>query len=253
MTTTLVIRFSSLGDVAITIPALYSVAKNYPDDRFLLLTRNVWRSLFVNKPPNLMIFHVHTKGEHKGIKGMMRLLREVSSTVHKKKVKVADLHGVIRSFVLDCYFRLKGFPVAVIDKGRNEKRELIRQENKIMRPLKTSLDRYREVLEKLGYDSSLNFTGLFPEKPVNEQIKIGIAPFAKHRGKIYPLEQMENVVFLLNKLPNLQITLLGSKEERKLLETWVEKYPNVTSAAGHLSLQEELFLMNQMNLIVSMD
>jgi len=129
----------------------------------------------------------------------------------------------------------------------------VRQEKKIMQPLKTSIDRYKEVFEKSGYDSSLSFTGLFPEKPVKEQKIIGIAPFAKHRGKMYPLDQMEEVISRLSELPNLQIMLWGAKDERRLLELWASQYPNVTCVAGQLSLPEELSLMNQMNLMVSMD
>jgi len=253
VTTTLVIRLSSLGDVAITIPVLYSVAEKYPDDHFLLLTKDAWQSLFVNKPSNLTVFSVYTKGKHKGIRGIIRLLCELSSVIQTKEVKSADLHGVIRSYLIDCYFRFRGCRVAVIDKGRKEKRQLVRQKHKIRQPVKTSLDRYRKVFEKLGYDSSLCFTGLFPEKPTKEQIRIGIAPFAKHKGKTYPLEQMEEVVCRLSELPNLQIVLWGSKEESKLLECWAEKYRNVSSAAGRMSLQEELSLMNQMDLMVSMD
>jgi len=253
MTTTLTIRLSSLGDVAITIPVLYSVARRYPDDHFLLLTQSAWQSLFINKPVNLTVFPVYTRGKHKGLKGIIRLLRELSPVISGKKVKVADLHGVIRSFLMDCYFRLKGFPVAIIDKGRKEKQKLVREKHKILQPLKTSLDRYRQVFEKLGYDSSLCFTGLFPEKPMKEEIQIGIAPFAKHRGKAYPLEQMEEVVGKLSELPHLQIMLWGSKQESKQIELWAKKYRNVTSVAGQMSLQEELFLMNQMELMVSMD
>jgi len=253
MTTTLVIRLSSLGDAAIAIPVLYSVAKRYPDDRFLLLTQSAWQSLVINKPLNLTVFPVDTKGRHKGVRGIIRLLRELSPLISAGKIKVADLHGVIRSFLMDCYFGLKGFPVAVIDKGRKEKRKLVRRKHKILQPLKTSMERYREVFDKLGYDSSPCFSGLFPEKPVKEQIRIGIAPFAKHQGKAYPLNQIEEVINKLSKLPNLQILLWGSKEESQLLEDWAKKYNNVTSVAGQMPLQEELFLMNQMDVMVSMD
>jgi len=253
MTTTLVIRLSSLGDIAITIPVIYSVAKRYPDDHFLLLTKSLWQSLFVNKPSNLTVFPVDTKGKHKGIIGIICLLRELSRLIRTKEVKVADLHGVIRSFIIDLYFRLKGKPVAVIHKGREEKRKLTSSKNKIMQPLKTTINRYREVFEKLGYDSSISFTGLFSEKPVNEKIRIGIAPFAKHKGKTYSLDQMEEVVSRLTELPNVEIVFWGGKQERILLENWAEKYRNTKSVAGKMSLQEELHLMNEMNIMLSMD
>jgi len=253
MKVTLVIRLSSLGDVAIAIPVLYSVAKKYPDDHFLFFTQSAWVSLFINKPSNLTILPVYTKGKHKGIRRILRLLHDLTSVFLPEEVKVADLHGVIRSFLIDCCSWFRGFQVAIIDKGRKEKRKLARKKHKIMRPVKTSLNRYREVFEKLGFDSSLCFTGLFSEKPAQEKIRIGIAPFAKHKGKTYPLELMEEVVSRLSELPHLQILLWGSKEERNLLELWAEKYGNVTSVAGQMSLQEELFLMNQMDLMVSMD
>ena len=253
MRTTLVIRLSSLGDIAIAIPVLYSVAKKYPDDHFLMLTKNVWQSLFVEKPSNLTIFPIHTKGKHKGIKGIIRLLRELSQLTRTKEVKVADLHGVIRSFIIDFYFRLTAKQVNVIYKGRREKQKLVRQKNKIMRPLKTTLDRYREVFEKSGYDTSLCFNGLFHEKPTNEKFRIGIAPFAKHKGKSYPLELMEEVVCRLSEMANIEIVFWGSKEESELLEYWAEKYPNTKSVAGQMNLQEELILMNQMDLMLSMD
>jgi len=254
MATTLVIRLSSLGDVALTIPVLYSVAKRYPDDHFMMLTRSMWLPLFVNKPSNVSVFPAYPYTKHKGIKGYKRLFRELSIAVLSKEVKVADLHGVIRTFIMDCYFRLKGKQVAVIDKGRKEKRQLVRQNNKLLRPLKTTPDRYRDVFENLGYDASLSFTGLFPEKPAKEKpFQIGIAPFAKHQGKTYPLELMEEVVHRLSECPDLQIELWGSKQERKQLEGWAEKYPNTTSVAGQMSLPNELFFMNQMDVMVSMD
>ena len=250
---TLIIRLSSLGDVAIAIPVVYSVAKQYPDDRFLFLTHSAWQSLFINKPENLIIFPVYTKGKHKGIRGIIRLLRELSTIIPSKKNKVADLHGLIRSFLIDRYFWFKGFQIAVIDKGRKEKQNLVRKNNKVVRPGKTSLNRYREVFEKLGYDTSLCFTGFFPNKPLKQQICIGIAPYSKHKGKIYPLEQMEEVIRRLCEFSNLQIVLWGSKKESELLELWAKKYGNVKSVAGQMSLPEELVLMNQMDLMVTMD
>jgi len=264
MTTTLVIRLSSLGDVALALPVLYSVAQRYPEEHFLLLTRHEWQPLLLNKPPNLTVLPVDTTGKHKGVRGMLSLLRELLECVGTKKtkaLKVADLHGVIRSFVLGFYFRLKGTPVAVIDKGRKEKRALVRQKHKHLQPLKSSLARYQEVFEKLGYDASLSFTGLcfaglFPEKPTKECIRIGIAPFSKHPGKTYPVELMEQVVSQLHQMSgkkNIDMVLFGSKEERKRVAHWEEKYPTLKGATRQAPLEEELFLLSQMDVVLSMD
>jgi ADP-heptose:LPS heptosyltransferase len=260
MTTTLVIRLSSLGDVAILIPVLYSVASKNPDDKFLLITKKPLQPLFVNKPTNLEIFPVYTKGKHKGVVGLWRLLKEIAASItlssekgKRNIVKVADLHSVIRSCVIDFYFWLKGGKVALIDKGRRERRALVRKSNKQFHPLKTSLERYRKVFEDLSYDANVDFTSLFSGKDPKNETWIGIAPFAKHPDKTYPLNQMEKVVHSLNERPNTKIYLFGGEEDRNVLETWAEKYTHSKSVAGRLPFSDEFRLMNSLDVMVSMD
>jgi ADP-heptose:LPS heptosyltransferase len=99
----------------------------------------------------------------------------------------------------------------------------------------------------------VDFTSLFAGKDKKDETRIGIAPFAKHRGKIYPPEQMEEVVRILNERPHTKIFLFGGKEESDLLEHWMEKYASVESIAGQLSFHDELLLMNSLDVMVSMD
>ena len=261
MATTLVVRFSSLGDVAILIPVLYSVAIKNPEDKFLLITKSPFASIFVNKPVNLEVIPVYTNAQHKGINGLCKLVRELNP---KRIDKVADLHDVLRSQQLDIYFRLKGKKVAVINKGRKEKKALARRNNKEFQPLKTSIERYQEVFRQLGYDASLDFKSLFtsvnrdftsiePLVGTKEGNWIGIAPFAKHLGKTYPKEQMEEIIRLLSEKPAVRLFLFGGKEDKEQLETWVNKYKQVQSVAGCFSFPEELLLMSYMDVLLSMD
>jgi ADP-heptose:LPS heptosyltransferase len=257
MAITLVIRLSSLGDVAILIPTLYSVASKYPNDRFLLVTKKPLQPLFFNKPDNLEIFPVQTKGKHKGFWGLIRTIRELNHAVRKSKIKnikVADLHAVIRSTAIDFFFRLKGATVAVINKNRNAKKNLVRKQNKQLAPLKTSFNRYREVFEQLGYDTRRNFTLLYPKENKKSETWIGIAPFARHLGKTYPFEQMERVVRILSNRPETKIFLFGGGEEEcALLEKWTKKYEHVESVAGLMPFPDELLLMNHLDVMLSMD
>jgi ADP-heptose:LPS heptosyltransferase len=239
-----------MGDVAMTVPVLYSVADRYPDDKFVLLTKSNFQSLFINKPPNLEIYAVHTKGRHKGIKGMWKLLHELNE---KKIDRVADLHQVLRSVEIDCYFGLKGKKIAVIDKGRADKKALTRKNNKKYSQLKSSVERYRNVFEKLGYDASLNFSSLFEDKQKHDEIRIGIAPLAKHAGKIYPAAKMNEVIRLLCEKPAIKIFLFGGADERKHLENLAENRKCVELTTGQLSFHEELLLMNSLDVMLSMD
>jgi ADP-heptose:LPS heptosyltransferase len=255
MATTLVIRLSSLGDVAILIPTLYSVALKNPKEHFVLVTKKPLEPLFFKKPDNLEIFPVYTKERHKGLKGLWRLITDLKATIDTP-LKIADVHSVIRSIIITTYFRWKGAEIAVIDKGRKEKKALIRQKNKKRVQLKTAIERFREVFERLGYDTAIDFPPFFSEKNEKrekEEIKIGIAPFAKHQGKIYPLPQMEEVIRILNGNPAVRIFLFGGKEEQAPLESWSKKYQRVELVAGLLSFPDELRLMNDLDLMVSMD
>ncbi|MEN8890098.1 MAG: glycosyltransferase family 9 protein, partial [Wenyingzhuangia sp.] len=85
----------------------------------------------------------------------------------------------------------------------------------------------------------------------NEKM-IGIAPFAAHESKKYPLKLMEEVV---NKLSKQHKILLfgGGQQEIHLLNTLEEKNQNVFSVAGKIKLKDELIIISQLSAMVSMD
>lgn len=83
---------------------------------------------------------------------------------------------------------------------------------------------------------------------------MGIAPFAAHKGKIYPFERLKKVLGLLCREPNIQIFLFGAGlEEQALLKQWENEFPHVTSLAGKLKMDTELIVMSHLNVMLSMD
>ena len=50
MAKVLVIRLSAIGDVAMTVPVIYSAAKANPEDSFTVLTQAFLMPLFMNRP-----------------------------------------------------------------------------------------------------------------------------------------------------------------------------------------------------------
>ena len=85
--------------------------------------------------------------------------------------------------------------------------------------------------------------------------KIGIAPFAQHRGKIYPQEQMLQVIDgLLNQDKELHIYLFGGSNEQEELEEWSKKCPErIHNTAGKQMIDEDLRMMSKLDCMVSMD
>ncbi|MDL2231410.1 glycosyltransferase family 9 protein [Porphyromonadaceae bacterium OttesenSCG-928-L07] len=259
----LVIRFSALGDVAMTIPLIQSLALRYPDLHITVLSRKAFAPLFEQLPANIHFITADLQGAHKGIKGLLRLFRSLKKQHFEY---VADLHHVLRTRFLRICFQLHGVRTARIDKGRSEKRALTRKRCKVRKQLKTSFERYGEVFRRLGFDTGSEFTSIYENKqpdisPITTlagekmpQKWIGIAPFAKHNGKIYPLERMEEVVKTLHALNDTRIFLFGGgPKETAVLAGWEEKLPGVISLPGKLNMSGELLLMNMLDVMISMD
>lgn len=257
----LVIRFSAFGDVAMTLPALYSVAKAHPNHTFYMLTSKSFVGLFANQLPNIKPIGVDLK-QYKGVGGLMQLAKKIRTNY--KIDAVADLHDVLRSQVLRTYFMLQGKRVAYIRKERAKKKAVIKHKAPLA-PLKHSIDRYRDVFSKLGLEAEMSFTSYFENQPRSldplnslsfdtSKTNIGIAPFAMHAEKMYPIEKMMEVVKAMSQRDNTHVYLFGggSKEKEKL-EEWGAKYANVTSVVGKLTLQNELLLISYLSALVSMD
>lgn len=263
----LVIRFSALGDIAMTVPIVYSLAMEYPDVRITVLSRGFARSLFEDLAPNVNFMEADIKHEYRGVKGLNSLYRRL---VAKQFTAVADLHAVLRSNFLRMRFNLGRFNVEHINKHRQMKRHLVRNQHKEKQQLPTSFDNYAEVFARLGYPiHEFTFHSLFPEEGGNlnmlPRVKgvkrsweqwIGIAPFAAHKGKIYPSELMEQVIRQLSeKYPKARFMLFGKgKDEDELFTEWVKKMPQCSYVSKYLeNLHQELILMSHLDVMISMD
>ena len=256
-------RLSAMGDVAMTVPVIASFLRAYPDVQITMLSNPRLEPLF-STLPRLTFVPVDTKKKYAGWLGMYRLYKDLKKSCHADAM--IDLHDVLRSKILRTLIRFSGIPVCVIDKGREEKRNLTAEHDKKLVPLKTSIQRYAEVFEKAGFPvevqnmplrfsqgRSSELSSLLSSKSENQRW-IGIAPFAQHRGKIYPIEKTEKVVAHYSQQPNTTILLFGGGEtEKKRLDEWAQSYPRTLSLAGKFKLTEELQLLQNCDVVLSMD
>ena len=70
----LVIRLSAIGDVAMTIPVVYSAAHLNSDDRFTVLTQAFLIPLFRNPPKNVDVIGINTKTTEKSLSGLLKCI-----------------------------------------------------------------------------------------------------------------------------------------------------------------------------------
>lgn len=259
----LVLRFTAIGDVAMTVPVVHALATQYPNDEIVMVSRKQMQPLFEHLPTNVTFVGADLKSEHKGAMGMMKLYRQLKQIGIDY---VADLHFVLRSRLITSRFRMTGIPCAIIDKGRLGKHKLTRRTNKVMERQRSSFMRYADVFEELGFPVTPNFTSIYDEDggPIDviekevgskgDEKWVGIAPFAKHDGKIYPLDKMEQVVAALSKNENTRLFLFGGgPKEEAIFNDWVNKYSNIESMAGRLAMKDELALMSHLDVMLSMD
>lgn len=256
----LVIRLSAMGDVAMTVPVLKAFSLQYPEHKITVVSRPFFKPFF-DEIENVNFFAIDLKERHKGFLGLLRLF----SDLRKLNIDVvADLHNVLRSKVVRNLFAISGKKVAATDKGRKDKKELTKLAIKTISPTKSMFERHRETFEKLGFTLDLT-QPTFPQKAIlSEKIIsitgtkienwIGIAPFAQYESKVYPLDLMQEVIDDLAKITTSKIFLFGGGDaEIKKLNEIKKNHNNVIVLAGKTNLKEELNIISNLDVMLSMD
>ena len=152
-------RLSAMGDVAMTVPILRAFVLQFPDIKITVISSPFFKPFF-DEIPNVTFFEFDKKDKHKGFLGLFRLFLEL----RKRNIDAfADLHNVLRSKVIRVLFALSGKKAAKTDKGRAEKKEVTRSENKIFRQLTTVFERHTKVFQALGFSLDLS-NPTFPDK-----------------------------------------------------------------------------------------
>ena len=254
-----------MGDVAMTVPVIRAFVEQNKNVKVTVVSRPFFKTFF-DGIDNVNFFAVDVKERHKGFLGLLKLysdLKELNIDA------VADLHNVLRSKVIRTLFALSGKKVAFTDKGRKEKKQLTRLENKIFKPLKSMFERHVDTFSKLGFSIDLTSGSVgtnFPKKAIlsNEILKIsgekqnsnwiGIAPFAQYESKVYPKDLMQKVIDEFASNDQNKIFLFGGgNKEIEILNEFASTKNNVIVVAGKLNLQQELQLISNLDVMLSMD
>lgn len=237
----LVIRLSALGDVAIMVPVVKAYADANPDVRFTVAGPPMLQPLFADMPN---VGYLGLKKKQSFIK-IYRALNAVGADT------VIDLHKVNRvgfaiillhlRHLLDPHYR-----IFALRKGKLSRWLFLHHWRR--QPRKPQYVRYDDVFRHAGFAA----VEAFREMSVPSSNRIGVAPFAQHEGKIWPLDRTEALVHMLSERGH-EVVLFGSKSEAPVLEKWARHYTGVTSVAGRLPFAEELKIIRGLAVMVSMD
>ena len=260
----LVIRFSAMGDVALTVPVLRGVLQENPDLEIEMVSNIAFEAMFHDI--DRLTFYGVDLNNYSGFGGLFKLYREL------KKMgpwdAVIDLHCVMRTWVLGSLFKASGVPVFKIDKGRKEKKELVRQKNRVFEPLLHTTGRYLAVFSAFGIagtvisgdilhvndEAQTSLQQFFIENGISKDKKwLGIAPYSKHKQKTWPFSKVNSLIEELGKSGENLVFLLGGGNEVEDLQNLATLYPHCLNMAGVLSLDQEIALMHKLDAVVAMD
>lgn len=254
----LVMRFSAMGDVAMTVPVIKELLAQHPNLNITYVSRPAFAAFFEGID-RLRFISTDFKSNYAGIAGTYKLFRHLQSLAQYNAV--ANLHNNLRTNIIQGLFKLHGVTGKKVDKGRAEKKLLTQFPGKVLKPLTPTTERYADVFRKLGFElklthqlsKSLTTSSIHSVTGIKDTTWIGISPFAQHKGKIYPLGRMEQVVQLLNRQQARLFIFGGSAEEQAIAADWEQKYANVTSVIKRMTMQQELDLIARLDVMLGMD
>ena len=255
----MIIRLSALGDVAMTVPVVLALRQQYPELKITVVSRPFFGHFFTSIR-DVNFFGVDFKKYRSGLPGLYDVYKDLS----KLKIDAyADLHDVLRTKVLKLFFKFNKTSVVSLDKGRRERKELTALKPKTIHPIKSILTRHSELCQKLGLPIDLSKVTLLDKRDITDSVLnytgekkskwIGIAPFATYATKMYPLDLMKQVIQLLEKEAHKVFLFGGGNEEIKQLEILANSADNCTNMAGKISFDEELAMISNLDIMLSMD
>lgn len=257
----LVYRFSAMGDVVMLLPVIKGLLESNEELEIYLLTRSFLFPVFQGID-RLHLVAADLDGEHKGARGLYRLYKKLKQEVNPDAV--FDLHQVLRTHLLNFYFKRGGFPVFKFEKGRAAKKHAVK--TKLHKVLPSTIDRYAAAFSQAGLRFILPKSPLFPVGTKQEAIEllkldkekagilVGIAPFAKHPQKVWGVEKIKKVIESLKQLEGTTVVLFGGgKAEMEILDQLAEENSNCVVAGHYVKFEQEIKLLVHLDVMISMD
>ncbi len=253
-----------MGDVVLTVPVIRNILESNPELQITLVTKKFFAPFFFGIP-RINLFFIDNDQQYQGWSAPLKLYRDLKA--QGPFDTVVDLQGSALTRFISFLFRRSGTPSFRIDKQQKEKEFLIR--TKYLRAIKHATTTYLETFLRAGIKGKIGkapFIDYSPESfqvarsffigkiPGNDYIKIGLSPFAPTQPKIWGLDHFRELITLINAHHKAVFFLFGGGEKEVLMLKELEEYgDNIYLAAGKFTLSEELAMIRQLDLMISMD
>ncbi|MEY3600447.1 MAG: hypothetical protein RLZZ463_1224 [Bacteroidota bacterium] len=251
-----------MGDVALSVPVVHALSEQHPEIEVYVLTQPKFFPIF-SGIPRVKLIALETRGAHRGFWG----IRSLAQTLKQHRwMSVIDAHNVLRTRLLR-FWMGDVAPWFVLDKGRADKRALMRKRGKIFRPLSHATDRYADLCVQAGFPIALGREACLPKPNRPEDMEedmegkdtgfwMGVAPFAAHQTKQYPWSALiDALTAIQEQSPQRRIRLVffgGGAKELMMIEELMEGFPSSIHTLD-LPLETQLAWAAHLDVMLAMD
>ena len=235
-----------------TVPVISILRSTHPEIKITLLTTKFFSTLY-NQIPEINFLYFEPK--HKTLQGLFGLPRKINKI---NPDFIIDLHDVLRTKILRLFLINQFGHTVVVNKGRKEKKLLIRGIKS--EPLKLMHRRYAETFEALNIKINIDDFSYYKKIKItnhnyafsSKDKLIGIAPFARHQCKEYSINNIINFIDSLDK--SWQILIFGApgNEEQKIIKLCNNK-SNRHVISSDYNLEQQMAIMSNLDAMISMD
>jgi len=244
----LLIRFSALGDVAMTIPMIRAFNRAFPDVELSMLSKAFPLTIFsFESGLNTIAFDPQ---KYRGLFGLWQLSKLI---VAEGITDVADLHFSLRSRILCFFLRWRGLNISQRTKQRRLRRQWTRKGPKPKELLDTQVQAYLKTIARLGFllEEKVLLDEIVRNRVSAEFQKVGIAPFAAHKHKTYPIGLTAELLKQLS--TKYRTVLFGANGiESQQFDQWVSDgiaHENAATRSFEMQIQE----IQSLGVMISMD
>ncbi len=262
---TLVIRFSSVGDIVLSSPLLRVLRAKFPKGQIDYVARKEYADLVKS---NQNLNYTYEFDAAQGFQGLRALKKKIKSEGYDL---VLDIHDSLRSKYLRSIRGPKH--VKVVDKRILQRSMLVKFKKNIYKEIVSAADRYVEPLKELGIVSDgkglelhipdeilFTVSGKMAKLRLNGFEKvIGLCPGSRHFTKRWPTDRYAELGVRCARDFDAKVLIFGGPDEMELCSTLSDEINHkggtdrATHFCGQLSLLETAAAMQYCDVIVTND
>ena len=261
---TLVIRFSSIGDIVLSSPLLRVLRSRFPASQIDFVTRKEYAELVRSNQNLNRTFEFNADGGFEALRKLKKTIRE------ERYDLLIDLHDSLRSKYLRS---IRGPKRVVVDKRILERSMLVKLKKNVFKGVVSVVDRYVETLREFGIEND----GKGLELHIPDEVLFGVAgklaslqlhrfetvialcPGARHFTKRWPADRFARVGAAFVQKLDAKVLLFGGAADEPLCKQIAWELNNqsgterASSFAGQLGLLETAAAMQYCDVVITND